>query len=102
MPRGGPRGRAVWLVPSPSPQMIVMYERYLQAGRHERLRPVVAAWNSRLSELVQDVLHRAHLPDVEDTARLVLAVADGVAITALAEGAPPDVAVTAALDHLFS
>jgi len=87
---------------TPSPQMILMYERYLQAGRHERLRPVVAAWNSRLTELVQDVLHRADLPAVEDKARLVLAVADGVAITALAEGAPPDVAVTVALDQLFS
>jgi hypothetical protein len=35
-------------------------------------------------------------------ARLVLAVADGVAVTALAEGRPPDGAVGEALDQVFS
>ncbi len=87
---------------TPSPQMLLLYERYLEAGRHPRLRPVVVAWNGRLNELVNEVLRRADLPSGEDDARLVLAVADGVAVTALAEGAPPDVAVAATLDRVFS
>ena len=87
---------------APSPEMLLMYERYLEAGRHQRLRPVVVAWNRHLRELVRVVLRRAGLPDEEDRAGLVLAVADGVAVTALAEGAPPDVAIVAALEQLFS
>lgn len=83
-------------------QLLLMYERYLEAGRHERLRPVVVAWNARLTELVQDVLRRAGLPSGADHAGLVLAVADGVAVTALAEGAPADRAVGTALGGLFA
>ncbi len=87
---------------APSRQMLLMYERYLEAGRHERLRPVVVGWNHRLKQLVQEVLRRADLPAEENHACLVLAVADGVAVTALAEGRPPDVAVSEALDLVFS
>lgn len=86
----------------PTRQMLLLYERYLEAGRHERLRPVVVAWNAHLTELVQQVLARAGLPAEAEQARLVLAVADGVAVTALAEGDPPDVAVGAALEQLLS
>jgi DNA-binding transcriptional regulator YbjK len=87
---------------APSPEMLLMYERYLEAGRHQRLRPVIVAWNGHLRDLVREVLRRAGLPDDEDRAGLVLAVADGVAVTAMAEGAPPDSAVVAALEQLFS
>jgi DNA-binding transcriptional regulator YbjK len=87
---------------APSQQMLLMYERYLEAGRHERLRPVVVAWNGRLKDLVREVMDRADLPAGEDQAGLVLAVADGVAVTALAEGAQPDTAVRAALDRVFA
>jgi hypothetical protein len=51
---------------------------------------------------VQEVLRRAGFPADEDRARLVLAVADGVAVTALAEGTAPHAAVGAALDRMFS
>ena len=85
----------------PGPEVLLMYERYLEAGRHERLRPVVAAWNARIRELVREVLRRAGQSADEDLARLVLAVADGVAITALAEGTPPDVAVVTALEQVL-
>ena len=85
----------------PSPEALLMYERYLEAGRHERLRPVVSAWNDRLRNLVREVLRRTGMRAGEDQARLVLAVADGVAVAALAEGTPPDAAVTAALDDLL-
>ncbi|MGI8947974.1 MAG: TetR/AcrR family transcriptional regulator [Ornithinimicrobium sp.] len=87
---------------APRQQILLMYERYLEAGRHQRLRPVVAAWNAALKEVVRQVLIRADLPAEEDNARLVLAVADGVAVTALAEGTPADVAVGAALVVMFS
>jgi len=85
-----------------SQQLLLVYERYLDAGRHERLRPVIATWNARLEELVRQVLLRADLPPDEDRARLVLAVADGAAVTALAEGERPHVAIGQALDQLFA
>jgi len=86
---------------APSPQVLVMYERYLEAGRHSRLRTLVAAWNAQLTELVQQVLLRAAIPVEDDSAGLVLALADGVAVTALAEGTSPDAAVGAALTRLL-
>ena len=87
---------------APPPRILLVYERYLEAGRHERLRPFVAAWNAQIKQLVHDVLHRAALPASEETAGLVLAVADGAAITALAEGTPAEVAVRTALGQVFS
>ena len=87
---------------APSEQMLLVYERYLDAGRHHRLRPVVATWNNRLKGLVHTVLVRTSLPADDDTAALVLAVADGAAVTALAEGVPPRDAVVAALHRILS
>src|SRR5919112_848912 len=87
---------------APSQQLLVMYERYLEAGRHARLRPVVAAWNAQLKELVQQVLLRADMPVEDDRAGLVLAVVDGVAVGALAEGEAPEAAVGEPLDRMFS
>lgn len=86
---------------APSQQILVMYERYLEAGRHSRPRALVAAWNAQLRELVRQVLLRAAIPVEDDTAGLVLALADGVAVSALAEGTSPDAAVAAALNRLF-
>ena len=86
---------------APSAQTLLMYERYMESGRHERLRPVVVAWNARLEDLARQVLHRAGIPADEGRSRLVLAVADGVAVTALAEGAPVQAAVTAALRQML-
>ncbi len=87
---------------APRQQILLMYERYLEAGRHQRLRPVLAAWNAALKEVVREVLTRADLPAEKDDARLVLAVADGVAVTAPAERTPADVSVGAALIVMFS
>lgn len=86
---------------APSQQMLVMYERYLDAGRHPRPRLLVAAWNAHLKELVRQVLLRAAIPVEDDTVGLVLALADGVAVTALAEGTSPDTAVADALKRFF-
>lgn len=83
-------------------QALLMYERYLEAGRHEALRPVVTAWNARLTELVRQVLERAALPADHQSARLALALADGVAITSLAEGEDLRSTVTAALALLLT
>jgi DNA-binding transcriptional regulator YbjK len=86
---------------APHEQQLVLYERYLEAGRHERLRPLVVSWNARLGELVRELLLRAALPAGEGEVDLVLAVTDGAAVTALAEGAPPADAVRTALGRLL-
>jgi DNA-binding transcriptional regulator YbjK len=88
----------------PRDQLLLMYERYLEAGRHPRLRELVVSWNARVKELIRLVLLRAGLPADDGTAALVLAAADGAAVTALAEGGDcgPTVATTveAVLDRL--
>lgn len=82
---------------APPGQLTVLYERYLEAGRHDRLRPLVSAWNARLRQVVSQALDRASLPSGAADTGMVLAVADGAAITALAEGEPTLEAVTGAL-----
>lgn len=61
-----------------------MYERYLEAGRQPRLRPLVVAANAEVVELVAGVLQRAARRT--RAARLVLASIDGLLLAALAEG----------------
>lgn len=87
---------------TPAAQMLLLYERYLEAGRHPRLRPLVTGWNTRLREVVGQVLQRASLPSDPDSTALVLALADGAAVTALAEGTAPHEAVTTALTRAFA
>ena len=84
---------------APGGQLLLLYERYLEAGRHEGLRPLVVAWNARTADRLREVLLRAALPPAE--AELVLAVADGAAVTALAEGAAPAEAVRSAVGRLL-
>lgn len=74
---------------TPPHRLLAMYERYLEAGRHPRLRPFVVAYNDDLAALAQEVLRRGGLPRSQQHARLALAVVDGALITALAEGQPP-------------
>ena len=69
--------------------VLAFYERYLEAGRHPGLRPVVRAFNEELLALVEDVLARAGLPADRRTARLALATVDGATVYAVAEGVPP-------------
>lgn len=83
-------------------QLLLLYERYLEAGRHPRLRSVVTEWNATILEMVREVLTRAGLPADTASGRLVLAVADGAAVTALAEGASTEAAVNAALTMTLS
>ena len=87
---------------APPPRILLVYERYLEAGRHERLRPFVVAWNAQIKHLVHEVLVRAALPADDEVATLALAAADGAAITSLAEGSPVDVAVRSTLGQVFS
>lgn len=84
----------------PAEHLIAMYERYLEAGRHPRLRPLVVAYNEQLTDLVQEVLRRGGLPWSRPDARLVLAVVDGALITALAEGQPAGRSAAASLAGL--
>jgi DNA-binding transcriptional regulator YbjK len=74
--------------------VMAMYERYLEAGRHPGLRPLVHAYNAELLRQVAVVLGKGGLPSDPATARLVLAVVDGTAIFDIAEGVAPASAVT--------
>ena len=87
---------------APQQQLLLLYERYLEAGRHPRLRSVVTGWNATILGTVCEVLARAGLPAGEDTGRLVLAVADGTAVAALAEGSAPQPTLNAALVETLS
>lgn len=74
--------------------LLSLYDRYVEAARRPRMRPVVAEYDDRIEALLADVLlRRADSPDatagdVRQTARLVLAVIDGALLRALAEDLP--------------
>jgi DNA-binding transcriptional regulator YbjK len=87
---------------TPPHHLFVMYERYLEAGRHPPLRPLVVAYNDELAILTQEVLQRGGLPCSQQNARLALAVVDGAVITALAEGQPPTRTAAKALATLVA
>jgi DNA-binding transcriptional regulator YbjK len=87
---------------TPPHHLFVMYERYLEAGRHPPLRPLVVAYNDELATLAQEVLQRGGLPSSQQNARLALAVVDGALITALAEGQQPTPTAAKALATLIA
>ncbi len=87
---------------APPQQLLLLYERYLEAGRHAELRSVVTSWNATILGMVREVLARAGLPADAATGRLVLAVADGTVVTALAEGTAPEPTLNAALVQTLS
>lgn len=88
-------------VSNSSEDLLVLYERYLEAGRHRHLRPLVAAYTRELDALVAEVLARAAPPADPVTAPLVLALIDGAVLRALAEGADPTRAASAAAQALL-
>lgn len=67
-------------------RLLTVYERYVQAGRHPHLRPVVRAWTDQLAELVGVVLERAGYPAERPLARTLVALVDGLLLDALIEG----------------
>ncbi|WP_127781975.1 hypothetical protein [Rhodococcus sp. X156] len=81
--------------------VMAMYERYLEAGRHPRMRPLVHDYNAELLRLVSVVLAKGGLPADPATARLTLAVVDGVAFFDIAEGVAPASAATQALARML-
>lgn len=88
----------------PPARVNALYERFLQAGRRPAVRPVVRAWNAGLVELLADLLERTGeiQPAAGNTgpasdaperpasntgaAQLLLALADGILLSELAEG----------------
>lgn len=68
------------------------YERYMQAGRVPALRPLISGWNSELRSLVRQALERCGRPVTSSRAHLLLAVLDGLVVTAVAEGVQDPVA----------
>jgi len=87
--------------------LLSLYERYVEAVRHPRLRPVVAEYNNRIEVLLGDVLQRCTsfrdetTGELRRTARLVLAVIDGALLRALAEGRHVTSATTT-VEHLLT
>lgn len=77
--------------------VLTMYERYLQAGRHPGLRPLVTAYGVEVDALLAEVLRRGGRRAAEADVRRLLAVADGTVLRALAEGAPARAAARAAV-----
>ncbi|MFV2016969.1 TetR/AcrR family transcriptional regulator [Micromonospora sp. LOL_023] len=74
------------LVDPPPARVSALYERFLQAGRRPAVRPVVRDWNTGLVDLLADLLHRVGYPPPPDGARTLLALADGILLSELAEG----------------
>ena len=66
--------------------LLSCYERYLQAGRHAALGPLVRQWNAEVEMLLAEVLRRGGIRRPEVAAPAVLALADGALIRALSEG----------------
>ncbi len=71
-------------------RLLSLYERYLQAGRRPAVAALVRDWNSELEERIAEALRRAGSPAPAAT---VLALADGVALRALAEASEDVVGV---------
>lgn len=70
-------------------QVVTMYERYLQAGRHAHLRPAVSAYGAQLDALLLDLLRRGRPEATSSDVRSLLALVDGTVVRALAEGGDP-------------
>lgn len=68
--------------------LLTVYGRYLEAARQPRLRPIIAAYNTRVEGLISEILSRGGLRDEPQDAALVLAVVDGALLRALGEGLP--------------
>ncbi|WP_326554789.1 TetR/AcrR family transcriptional regulator [Micromonospora sp. NBC_01813] len=73
-------------VDPPPARVSALYERFLQAGRRPAVRPVVRDWNTGLADLLADLLHRVGRTPPPDGARTLLALADGILLSELAEG----------------
>lgn len=81
---------------------LAIYERYLEAGRHPRLRPLVVAYDNEVEALLVELLRRSGWADLDPrTARILLAQVDGAALRALAEGTPVISAVLADITTLI-
>lgn len=78
-------------------QVVTMYERYLEAGRHPHLRPAVTAYGASLDALLLDVLRRGRARSTPEDVRRLLALVDGTVVRALAEGVDPRPLARAAL-----
>lgn len=76
-PAGGPADREA---------LLVVYERYVEAGRHPRLAGLVTEWNAEVEALLADLLRRGGVAVPGERAGTVLALADGALVRALGEG----------------
>lgn len=76
-------------------RLLTFYERYVQAGRHPRLRPVARSWTVTLGQMVGVVLTRYGYPTDGELPRLVVAMIDGLLLDTLIDGDPLSPSVAA-------
>lgn len=67
-------------------RLLCFYERFIQAGRHPHLRPLVRGWNAEVAALVGEALRRLGHPHDPERSRQLLSVLDGLLINRLVEG----------------
>lgn len=67
-------------------QLLTIYERYVQAGRHPALRAHVTRWTQELHALVADALGRAGREPDPGVARRLVALTDGLLLAGLVAG----------------
>ena len=67
-------------------RLLTFYERYAQAGRHPRLRPLVRGWTDELVRLSALVLARFGYEPADELAVQLVALTDGLLLGALIDG----------------
>jgi DNA-binding transcriptional regulator YbjK len=67
-------------------RLLTFYERYVQAGRHPRLRPLVRGWTDELVRLSVIVLERFGYAPPDELAAQFVALTDGLLLGALIDG----------------
>lgn len=81
--------------------LLAMYDRYLEAGRHTAMQPVIAGYDRQVDAALADLLGRGGHDTGAATVRLVLAVTDGALIRALGEGGEPGPEATGAVEQML-
>ena len=71
------------LVPKDRTALRAQYELQLYAADHPRLQAVVRTWVDAIEEMFTEILHRLGAKEPAQSARLLVAIIDGLRLTAL-------------------
>jgi DNA-binding transcriptional regulator YbjK len=95
------------LAPKDRTALRAQYELQLYAADHPHLRPVVRTWVDAIEEMFTEILHRIGAKEPAQSARVLVAVIDGLRLTALTtassdqSSAQDRAAITWLLDNLL-